>query len=114
MNIMRMLLRLKNVKCVFRISSCAIPKLLITPVAANCGLDDVEMIALHICEESSEKYLKSSLGSTFIILQSNLLRAGQMFIMMKLYRGINIYFYLTFVCFYLFLFNFCLFLFIFI
>jgi hypothetical protein len=45
---------------------------------------------VHICEDSYEKYLKSSLGSTFIILHSmNVLRAGQIFIMTKLYRGIN-------------------------
>ena len=52
--------------------------------------------AVHICEDSDEKYLKSSLGSTFKILHSmNLLRAGQIFIMMKLYRGINATFNIT-------------------
>ena len=60
---MRMLLfLLKNVKCTFRISSCAIPKLLITPVAANNGLDVVNMIAfLSISKKLSAAVLQFSL-----------------------------------------------------
>lgn len=43
----------KYVKCISPILSCAIPKLLITQIAANCGLDGVDTTAfLSNCKET--------------------------------------------------------------
>ena len=64
---MRMpLLQLKNVKCIFRISSFAKPKSLITSIAANCGLGDVDMILfLSISKKLSAGVLEFSTSLYF-------------------------------------------------
>lgn len=66
---MRMLLlQLKYVKCVFHISNCAMPKLLIAPIADKCGLDDVEMIAfLSISNKLSAAVVEFSTSLYFCI-----------------------------------------------